>query len=254
MVATVNGRLHVKKEYGAKTQQVIGERTSKTNKETQSRSAIIIDSATMPTNGTIKGPPRSLPNKPPVASPVPSSSSNPRAVQTAPGVFTPPKSDGSPSSSTSVIRGQKHAVPAAFNTLDLTIPTDWTGPIPVAIRVIHTVVLSPKFESEVLRDKDMGVTDAAEQKEALRACGIVSKMRQSLSRTSPIHFSYAIDKPIRPFVSKMKPITIYDHSYGFTTLRPPDLMSPKTCALPLESLATTTMTKFGNFYVGETVG
>ena len=163
----------MKREYSPKAQQVVSERTGKLNKEAQSRSAIIVDSPSMPTNGIIKPPSRSLQNKtPPVAPPVPSSSSSGRAVQTAPGVFTPPKSDGSPSSSTSVIREKKHTVPAAFNTLDLTIPADWTGPIPVAIRVIHTVVLSPKIEYEVL--KDMGVTDAVEQNEVLRACGIVS--------------------------------------------------------------------------------
>lgn len=173
MVATVDGRLHVRREYGAKIQQAVSDRTSKINKEAQPRSAIIINSSAIPPSGTVKPSARSLQNKTlPVVPPVPSSSSNGRAVSTAPGIFTPPKSDGSPSSSTSIIRGQKHTVPTPFNTLDLTIPTDWTGPIPVAIRVIHAVVLSPKIEFEIL--KDIGITDAAEQKEALRACGIVS--------------------------------------------------------------------------------
>lgn len=172
MVAKVDGRLQIKREYDQKVQQSVTERTARMNKEAQPRSAIILGAPVAAPGGSAKNH-----NKQPssvVAQAVAPSSARPDPKGQA--ALTPPKSDGSPSSTLSGPRGPKHQIPDAFARLDLNVPTRWDGNVPLPIRLIHLVALNLKSETDLLTGA--GLAGEAERKEALRALSIVSLLGQ----------------------------------------------------------------------------
>jgi hypothetical protein len=176
MVAKVDGRLQIKREYDSKIQQSVTERTARMNKEAQPRSAIILNAPVVPPGGLTKNATAGYHNR---QSSVAQAAMPPSTATSRPNdpkgqaALTPPKSDGSPSSVVSGPPGIKHQIPDAFATLDLNVPTRWDGNVPVPIRLIHLVALSPnKTEEDLLTDA--GLAGEAERKEGLRALNIVS--------------------------------------------------------------------------------
>jgi hypothetical protein len=176
MIAKVEGRLNIKREYDAISQQAVSGRTAKVNKETKPRSAIILDASS--SNTSIKD--AMQPNPPhrhkPVSHSASRSSSDITSQLTDPkgqSALTPPKSDGSPSSS-SGRRGPKHRIPEAFSTLDLTIPVRWDGFIPIPIRLIHLAALKAQTMQDIL--SAVTLTSESDIKEAKQALHIVSSM------------------------------------------------------------------------------
>jgi len=176
MVAKVDGRLQIRREYGSKFQQSVTERTARMNKEAQPRSAIILDAPVVPPGGSTKHSTAGHYNKQPsvAQAAMPSSAAASRPNDTkGQAALTPPKSDDSPPSSLSGPSAPKHQhqIPDAFAKLDLSIPTRWDDDVPTPIRLIHLAALSPKMETDLLADA--GLADEAERKEGLRALNIV---------------------------------------------------------------------------------
>ncbi|KAG8751843.1 hypothetical protein FRC14_007574, partial [Serendipita sp. 396] len=177
MVAKVEGRLNIKRDLTSKVQQTVSERTARMNKEAQPRSAIILDSTTgKPTGSLLPNPLRpqqahsTTVSKP--SSPAPASRIS-RPVDPKIQVFTPPKSDGSPSSSTSGPRGLKHRVPDSFASLDLSIPTRWDRP-QLPIRLVHLIALKSKSEAEVVT----ALAADADRKDMLETLSILAEKKE----------------------------------------------------------------------------
>jgi hypothetical protein len=173
MVARVDGRLQIKREYDLKIQQSVTERTARMNKEAQPRSAIILDAPVTAPGGPTKNIAAVYHSKQPSTTKVampPTGASRPNDPE-GQAAFTPPKSDGSPSSILSGPPGLKHQIPDSFAALDLNVPTRWDSNVPTPIRLIHLVALSPKTEEELVTDA--GLTGVAEREEGLRALNIV---------------------------------------------------------------------------------
>ncbi|KIM31274.1 hypothetical protein M408DRAFT_21335 [Serendipita vermifera MAFF 305830] len=176
MVAKVDGRLQIKREYGSKVQQTVTERTARMNKEAQPRSAIILDAPVGATPNVLSKNANHHHHNKQLSTGVAQTTKPPSTTTARPdpkgqAALTPPKSDGSPSSTLSGPRGPKHQIPDAFATLNLNVPTRWDGNIPLPIRLIHLVALNPKTEMDLLTEA--GLAGDAERKEGLRALSIL---------------------------------------------------------------------------------
>ncbi|CCA67605.1 hypothetical protein PIIN_01433 [Serendipita indica DSM 11827] len=177
MVAKVDGRLRMMRDFTPIVQQSVSERTAKLNKEAQPRSAIILDAPGSYPNSSSKAGARAQQTK--VAATAKSALPSGTAGTVRPSeqrvqVFTPPKSDGSPSSATSGSRGPKHTIPDAFGTLDLSIPTRWDGQISIPIRIIHWAALKPKTEAELLSE----AVSRSEYEQGRRAISILCESKE----------------------------------------------------------------------------
>ncbi len=168
MVAKVDGRLHIKREYDSKIQQSVTERTARIIKEAQPRSAIILDAPVLAPGGKVHHNKQSSSAATAAHQSAAAARPDPKGLA----ALTPPKSDGSPSSTLSGPHGPKHQIPDGFATLDLNVPARWDGDVPLPIRLIHLVALNPKAEMDVLAEA--GLAGDAERKEGLRALNIVS--------------------------------------------------------------------------------
>jgi hypothetical protein len=175
MVAKVDGRINLKREYGASVQQAVSERTARLNKEAQPRSAIILDapatgSSNLGKNSSHMQQARPATNSRHVLSPAPATGRSAEAKGQA--ALTPPKSDGSPSSVSSSPGGPKHRIPDSFAALSLTLPARWDRDVPIPIRIIHHLALRPMSVVELLTDAKLAAE--AERREASQAMSIVS--------------------------------------------------------------------------------
>lgn len=174
MVAKVDGRINLKREFGASVQQAVSERTARLNKEAQPRSAIILEAPSSSSSSSGKSSSRTQQAKPAAVSkqvlpPAPATGRSTEVKGQA--ALTPPKSDGSPSSVSSSPSGPKHRIPDSFNALNLTIPARWDRDVPIPIRVIHLLALKPMSEAELLTEAKLAAE--AERREAIQAMNIV---------------------------------------------------------------------------------
>ncbi|PVF99404.1 hypothetical protein CPB86DRAFT_703425 [Serendipita vermifera] len=181
MVAKVEGRLNIKREYDTISQQAVSGRTAKVNKEAKPRSAIILDATgASSSNTSVKDAMQSSHHRhKPVSHSASLSSSDVTGQLTDPkgqAALTPPKSDGSPSSASSGRRGPKHQIPEAFSTLNLTIPLRWDGFIPIPIRLIHLAALKGQTTQDVLSAASLA--SDSEVKEAKHALHILCEKQE----------------------------------------------------------------------------
>jgi hypothetical protein len=175
MVATVDGRINLRREYGPSVQQAVSERTARLTKEAQPRSAIILDAPVTDSSNSGKSSSRTQQARPATNSmhvlpPAPATGRSAEAKGQA--ALTPPKSDGSPSSISSSPGGPKHRIPDTFAALNLTLPARWDRDVPIPIRVIHHLAHRAMSEVELLTEAKLAAE--AERREARQAMNIVS--------------------------------------------------------------------------------
>ena len=231
------------RDFTSMVQQSVSERTAKLNKEAQPRSAILLDASVPHASSSTKPGARAQQSKltATAKSALPSAAAGAvRPSESRVQVFTPPKSDGSPSSATSGSRDPKHPIPDTFGTLDLSIPNRWDGQIPIPVRIIHWAALKTKTEAELLSH----AVSKSEVEEGRRAISIVSlRLRRTIHATTLD--SCAKPKKTAPCLCETKPFTICDPGHGSTTHLQTGPRSQNLRALHCESWDTTTRMKRG---------